>query len=245
MNNHEEYCYVDVHCHCYEYSLDYLQKHKDFIIVIVSDDVESSIKTIEYAQKLDNIVPCVGIHPWSIEEAKISDIETISRLIDKYNVKCIGEVGLDTKFVPKTIDKQREFFNKFLQLAKEYDLVMNIHAAGTWNEVLDLLIKNSIEKAIIHWYTGPPNLIDEIASQGYYIGVNPAWKIQKKHREIISLAPISILITESDAPYNYRGLKMEPRMVVDSIKYIGEVKKLHYDDVVKRISNNFRNLFKI
>jgi len=57
---------------------------------------------------------------------------------------------------------------------------LNIHAAGTWKEVLEYLIKYDINRALIHWYTGPIDLVKEIERLGYYISINPALKVGQK-----------------------------------------------------------------
>jgi len=232
-----------MHCHCHEIPIDVLKQfEKDIIIVIVSDDIESSIASIELYRKLNNVIPCIGIHPWSIKDSSREDLDFIVSLVKKYDIACLGEIGLDKRFVPETIEKQRIFFNKFLELAKEYDLVLNLHTAGTWKEVFDLLIRNNIDKAYFHWYTGPLHVLEMIIEAGYYIGANPAWKIQKKHREILMKTPIDSVITESDAPYNYRGLKLSPLHVKDTVKLLADIHRVSIEDVKLAIWNNFYKL---
>lgn len=240
--------YIDAHCHCYEIPFNEIETYvneKSLTIVCVSDDVESSIKTVELARSLDNIVPCIGIHPWSVEESRREDLDLIQGLVEENDVACLGEVGLDTRFVPESIERQRLYFNFFTDLAREYGLTLNIHAAGTWDEVLEVLVKKDIERAHIHWYTGPKNLLDKVLELGYTIGANPAWKIQRKHRSIIEEAPLNILLTESDAPYKYRGLEMSPLMVIDTINYISRIRQVPVDHVVHVIENNFKRIFSV
>ncbi len=237
--------YIDMHNHGHELDEEIILEFKyDYILVIVSDDLETSYKTIELSKKYDFIKPCIGIHPWNIGEAAIGDLEKITEIIDKEDIRCLGEVGLDTRFVAKTIDKQRMFFKKFLELAREYNLLLNLHTAGTWREVLDLLIRYDIDKAYFHWYTGPINLLDEITDKGYYIGANPAWKIQAKHRRILEYAPLDIILTESDAPYRYRGLEMSPELVKDTIKFLAEAKDISISNVRASIYRNYLRLYR-
>ncbi|RLG75420.1 MAG: TatD family deoxyribonuclease [Thermoprotei archaeon] len=238
--------YVDSHCHLYEYSIDNIKEYlKILIIAAVSDDLESSIETLNLASKFNNIVPCVGVHPWEVGNTPREHVRKIISLIGKHGIKCLGEIGLDKKFVPETIDRQREFFTEFLQAAQEYELVVNIHAVNTWNEVLELLRKYDIEKAVFHWYTGPVELIDEITYSGYFISINPAFTIQDKHRRIVDYIDLEFLLTESDGPYNYRGLKLNPLMVKETVEYVSKVKKLSIGNVKKIIYDNFRKLFTV
>jgi len=234
--------YVDMHCHCHELGLDYLENYRGVLkIVCVSDDPDSSLATVMLAEKLD-VIPCIGIHPWEAHLFSEKDVESLARLISERGVKCLGEVGLDKKFYPHTLDHQLKLFTKFLELGREHDLVFNLHTAGAWSEVLELLIRNDIGKAYFHWYTGPLELLDQIIEAGYYIGINPAWKIQEKHRLVIEKTPLSSIITESDAPYRYRGLDMKPELVIETTEYIARVKNTEPSIVKSTVYSNLRKL---
>lgn len=236
--------YVDSHCHLYEYSESDVEDFTSyFLIAAVSDDIYSSLKTLTIASKYSNVIPCIGIHPWEVGNTPKEHIGKIVDLISKYEVKCLGEIGLDRRFVPETIDRQREFFIQLLQIAQDYDLTMNIHAVNTWAEVLGLLRKYDIERAIFHWYTGPLDLIDEIVDAGYYISINPAYTVQEKHRKVIHYADLEYIVTESDGPYNYRGLKLNPKMIKETVKYIAEIKGLNIEKVRNIIYENFKKIF--
>ena len=236
--------YVDAHSHSHEYSLEELQGILEKLpihIVIVSDDLDTSLKTLRYAENLPGrVTPCVGVHPWSvktresIEEAR----KTVELALDR-RVKCLGEVGLDTKFVGETIELQREVFRVFLEAARDHGLILNLHTAGTWEEVLNLLERYDIGYANFHWYTGPLHLLKRIEENGYTISINPAIRIQKKHQNVVANAPLEIMLTESDAPYEYRGIKMSPELVPEVVEHIARIKGLEVDEVAEAVLENF------
>lgn len=238
--------YVDAHVHCSELTdiSEYI-KNGDYMLACVSDDEQSIHETLTLGEQYGtNIIPCIGVHPWSVHEHRLDEIQRIiNRIISDEKITCIGEVGLDKRFKPETYSIQLEFFNLFLKLAKEFNLALNLHTAGTWREVFELLIRNDIEKAYFHWYTGPLELLEAIRDAGYYIGINPSWRIQEKHRAIIDHADLSFMITESDAPYSYRGLDLKPSMVRDTLEYISLVKKTDINTVASTIRRNFIKLF--
>ncbi len=229
---------VDSHIHLYEFSETEIRRFKDYILLAVSDEVSSSYKTISLSLLYENVIPAVGIHPWEVDKASKKDLEKIKELIEKYDIKVLGEVGLDKKFVPHIFEKQLEVFKFFLELAKEYDLSLNLHAPDAWREVFDLLIKYDIKKAYFHWYTGPLDLLEEIKNKGYFIGINPAIKIQKKHQEILKHADLKIILTESDGPYDYRGLKLSPNLIELTLEYISKVKNISIEKLKEIIQNN-------
>ncbi|MGC9103779.1 MAG: TatD family hydrolase [Candidatus Methanodesulfokora sp.] len=206
---------VDAHCHLHE-----IGKSYDFIIIAVSDDLESSRKTLSLAG--ENVIPCIGIHPWEVDTAKESDLSEIEKIADR--VRCLGEIGLDKR--RSNYKKQMEFFRRQLLIAKDLDLSVNLHSLDSWREVLELLDRYEIRRANFHWYTGPLELLEEIEERGYFISINPAVSIQRKHMDILRAAPVEILLTESDAPYVYRGIELKPEMIKDVIKIIAKEKSM-------------------
>ncbi len=219
--------YLDAHVHLHE---DPSMKNEIPIIIAVSDDLESSKKTLEIA---DN--PCVGIHPWQVEEASEEDLKELERLLEE--ASCIGEVGLDHRYV-KDKEKQLKFFEKFLTWSKEYDLPLNIHALDAWREVFELLLKYDVKRAYFHWYNGPLDLIEEIVGQGYFIGINAALRIQKKHAKVLERTPLKAILTESDGPYRYRGLNLRPKEIPWLVRKIAEVKGTSEENVVEEVYKN-------
>lgn len=233
-----------MHSHCHEISINELiSSTKNMNIVCVSDDLSSSRVTVEIAKRYD-VIPCIGIHPWNVGEGSLRELDMLVELLLENDVECLGEVGLDRKFRWQTYSYQYKLLTKLLELSREYDLVLNLHCAGAWREVYKLVVKYSIDRAYFHWYSGPKDLVSEIAANGYYIGINPAWRVQERHREIIDVAPLSNVLTESDSPYKYKGLYMNSRMVVDTVKYIAERKNTSVDSAIRQISGNFYKLFK-
>ena len=230
---------IDSHIHAYEYGEEFISKYcnRNYMFLAVSDDYTSSLKTIGLSRKCRNVVPAIGLHPWEVSKESISELDKFASLV-RY-VRFLGEVGLDKKFVPNTWKLQLKVFNMFLELAETYGLGLSIHAAGAWREVIDLLKKRNIKVAIIHWYTGPTNLIEEITSLGFFIGVNPAIKIQKKMQDVVKVAPLEYLLTESDGPYDYRGLRLGPNLIKDAVFMIAKLKGIDVDLVFNTIYKNF------
>ena len=234
--------YVDSHCHLYKFNeieIKRIIKDKDIIILSVSEDLESSLKNIVLSQLNENIIPAMGIHPWNIEKINENTFKIIEDIIKDNKVKILGEIGLDKKFKPETFEKQKEIFEKFLNLAIEYDLNLNLHTPNASNDVFDLLIKYDIKKAYFHWYSGDEKLLEEIIDKGYFIGINVATIVNEKYKKYIEIANIENIITESDGPYNYKGIILHPDMLKDLYKLISDIKRVSLKELSNIIKNNF------
>ncbi len=234
--------YIDSHCHLYKFNeieIKRIIKNKDIIILSVSEDLESSLKNLVLSQLNENVIPAVGIHPWNVENVNENTFKIIEDIIKENKIKILGEIGLDKKFKPETFEKQKEIFEKFLNLAKEYDLNLNLHTPDASDEVFNLLIKYDIKKAYFHWYSGDEKLLEEIIDKGYFIGINVATIMNEKYKRYIEIANIKNIITESDGPYNYKGIILHPDLLKDLYRLISNIRKIDLEELSNIIQTNF------
>jgi len=68
--------------------------------------------------------------------------------------------------------------------------------------------------------------------------------VQEKHKDVVEYVDLKYIITESDAPYEYRGLKLTPELVKKLIHYIGELKSVDVLLVENTVYSNFNKLFR-
>ncbi|MCE4601191.1 MAG: TatD family hydrolase [Desulfurococcales archaeon] len=219
--------YYDMHIHLHEFEdPEEALEANDTVLVAVSDDLESLTATVELAKSFGNVIACAGYHPWNFRGGgSLQEAYEVARAFYRLDLECIGEVGLDKKFVPaETWNAQVEVFKTFAGLARETDSYMTIHSPNAWRDALKIIVDLGVARAMFHWYTGPLDLIPVIAGNGYYISINPAVRIQEKHRRVAFQAPLEAMVFESDGPYNYRGLRLTPRMIPGSIKLVAELK---------------------
>ncbi len=241
---------IDVHCHLHEYSDEEVSEILSLfkgVIVSVGDDEESSRRNLDLASRYPGrVIPCLGLHPWEVKgRDSVEEARRIAELIVEQGVPCIGEVGLDKKFCPQTIDVQREVFNVFLEAAAETGAMLNIHSPKAWREVLDAALRAGVKRLNFHWYTGPVELLEEIEAQGYTVSVNPALRIQAKHRLVVEHAPLEMILTESDAPYKYRGMRLTPLMIPMVIREIAAIKGVSPDVVERVVARNASRLLSL
>ncbi|HEW63919.1 TatD family hydrolase [Fervidicoccus fontis] len=237
--------YIDAHTHAYEYEEKSLSNYeKEFLLIAVSDDAESSKRTVKLSEDFKAVYPCVGIHPWNVSRSSREDIKTIENMLENSESPCLGEVGLDARMHPETFERQKEFFASFLDIAREYDAILNIHALDAWELVYELITKKEINRAIFHWYNGPIELMQKIQETGYYISINVALKMQKKHEEVARKADLKKLLTESDGPYIYKGTLLKTEMIPEAIKYLAEIKGVGENYLREKIYENFFDLVK-
>ncbi|MEM3066170.1 MAG: TatD family hydrolase [Nitrososphaerota archaeon] len=229
---------MDAHSHLYEFKNP--ERFRNIAIIVVAEDYHTSLEALRLGESLDNVSPSVGIHPWKLLEVSDDEVKEVCRLIGRGGVKCIGEVGLDKRHAKASFERQMEVFDTFARLAFEYSLPMNLHCLDAWQKTLDILLKRDVSRALFHWYTGPLDLLEKISSVGYFVSINPMGAIQKRHREVARLTDIRSILTESDGPYVYRGVRLEPPMVENSLTVIAEARGMYREVVEERVAENFR-----
>lgn len=238
----------DMHVHLYEYSDSEIERileyNRNLVVVAVSDDPESALRTVEISQSYpDRVVACIGFHPWNLREGGVDAAWESLRMAYRLAPRCIGEVGLDRRFLGEdTWPLQLNIFKRFVELAVEIDSFLNIHAPDAWKHAAGIIAQMGPVKAMLHWYTGPSTLVEAARQYGLYFSINSALRIQRKSLEAAKLIPLEYMVVESDGPYNYRGLTLNPSMVEDTIRIIAGLKGVEFEKAAEIIEGNSRKL---
>lgn len=210
------------------------------IIVTAGGSRKDNIEVDEITRRT-KIFGVVGIGPdvAGREEVDISSIGQIASL-NKYVVG-IGEVGLDFKITqdPGEIEAQRRVFLKQIELSKQLDIPLVIHARKAIREVIDILVGNDVEKAMFHFFEGGVDEARLAEKNGYLISIPPLHSTKRKR--VIDAVGMSTLVAETDAPV----AGSVPGDVRKSIEYIAQIKRLDVDEVIVKTSDNVREFFYI
>ena len=250
--------YFDVHCHLILYpnipKIIQNAKDSEVSIVAVSMDVIDNQKTLNLARTYHNVHAMLALHPFSpISKIppKLEDAKKISILIEENLdiIVGIGEIGLDHYFLKDKAlyPEQNEVFNYFLDIAEKLNLGISVHGKNAENDVFKHLKSRKIKPIVIHWYSGPQNLIDEGIKRGYYFSITPAVLYSAKHRIVVEKVPLAQLLTESDGPVNYRiknkSIIGEPILVIDVVSEIAEIKGIKREIVQQKVYLNAKKLY--
>lgn len=149
-------------------------------------------------QKYKYVRLCLGYHPQIANEFQF-DKHLFSQLAKK--TKYIGEVGLDFSNESKeTILKQIEAFEYITSPKFNNGRIYSIHSKGTEDHILDILVRNKVKHAILHWYTGKLTTLDKLVDNGFYFSLNPKMLATKNGAKVINRIPTSRILFETDAP---------------------------------------------
>lgn len=154
----------------------------------------------------------------------------------------IGEVGLD--YSAKNVNSkaiQIEAFDLICQNAASYNKILSVHSRMAEKDTLDILTRNGIKRAIIHWYTGDLETFKLFVQAGYYFSVNANMCAAIKGRNIVKHIPLDKLLIESDGPFTkVNSRKYTPMDLALTYRCVSDL--LEITDLEKVVFSNFNRL---
>jgi TatD DNase family protein len=242
---------VDAHTHLDRYgeeidaALAEITRHRIFSIA-TSMNIPSYRHNAEIAGRCPFVLPIFGVHPWNAT-GYVEHLDDLAGPIERSPM--LGEVGLDRYFVKQAsrFPDQHRIFEVFVRAAAEQNKVLNLHTTGAEREVLDCLDRYHIERAIIHWYSGPLEILDEMIARGYYFTVGIELGLSAKIQAIARRIPSDRLLTETDNPGGVKWLMGKVGMPVairDVIQAVAEATATTPQAVTETVWSNLRRLVK-
>lgn len=234
---------IDTHFHLdhysnHEYWYKEINKLEQYTLC-VTNTPEIYYSCIKLYRESKYIKFALGFNPQQIKEVKFNKRLFLHQLS---STKYIGEVGLD--FSKKYIDtknKQMEVFDFICKESAAKHKILSVHVRNSEKEAFDIMKKNNVTKAIIHWYSGSIKMMQQYIDAGYYFSVNANMCMTNNGKRIISAIPIDRLLVESDGPYTkVETLKYKPTFLCKTYALINSI--INEKDFERIIFENFHRL---
>ncbi len=211
-------------------------------------DIESSVFSVDLANKYDYIYAACGIHPEEADKIPENYIEILKNLARNEKCVAIGEIGLDYYWRQDNKEKQKELFENQILLSKELDLPIIVHDREAHGDTLEILKKHK-PKGVLHCFSGSPETAEEILKLGMYIGLGGAltFKNARKAVEVAEILPSDRLLLETDCPYMapvpFRGKRNYSGYIPYIAEKVAEIKGIDPQTVLDITSENAKKLF--
>lgn len=152
----------------------------------------------------------IGILPW-LEDI---DDESVLGLLERNPRLGVGETGLDRRYGGR--ERQYAVFSKLCTYARDMDRVLSIHSVGRSEEILGLLGKYGIRKAVFHGFSSSYEVARKICLAGYHISLGPKCVHLRDYGRIIGL-PLLVETDMETGPAQQKSLKwLYDRLCMDS-----------------------------
>src|SRR3989344_5196777 len=272
--------YIDIHSHISfpDFDADREEvigrmKEKKVWAIDVGTDLENSRKASENATANQSVFSSAGLHPTD-KENKVFDSEVYKKLFANPKVVAVGECGLDyfrgvqskiSNLPPKSDppqaeksrnfkERQREIFEKQIEMALELDKPLMIHCRDAYNDLLEILRSYSVKyssklRGNMHFFAGSWNEAKNFLDLGFTLSFTGVITFARDYDEVIKNAPLSMLLTETDAPYvtpvPHRGKRNEPAYVERVAQSIAKIRGEDEEAVSKTLVENATRVFRL
>ncbi|MFJ3723955.1 TatD family hydrolase [Streptomyces sp. NPDC090045] len=241
-------------------------------VVQVGCDVKGSRWAAETAAAYENVHAAVALHPneaprivlgdpdgWSRQGARagggegaldeaLAEIEALAALD---HVKAVGETGLDYfRTGPDGMAAQERSFRAHIEIAKRQNKALVIHDREAHADVLRVLREEGApERTVFHCYSGDADMARECAAAGYYMSFagTVTFKNAAPLREALAVAPLELVLVETDAPYltpaPYRGRPNAPYLIPLTVRAMAAVRGIDEDAMATALAANTARAF--
>ncbi|MCD9086898.1 TatD family hydrolase [Stenotrophomonas sp. SY1] len=193
--------------------------------------------------------PAYGLHPMFLSEHRPEHLAQLREWVEREAPVAIGECGLDFFVEGLDADSQRHYFQGQLELAREFQLPLVVHARRAVDEVIQRIRRTGRLRGVVHSFSGSPEQARQLWDQGFLIGLGGPLTYPRANRlrTLVTQMPLEFLLLETDAPdqpdAGIRGQRNEPARLLDIAQTVAELRGQPIEEVAAQTTANARRLF--
>jgi len=215
-------------------------------IIAVGENLSDARKNLELAIRYPMLKPAAGLYPTHLDLNQAGEMADFIRQ-NHSSLAAIGEVGLDYWVVKEAPEKavQREILKRFIELAQELDLPLNVHSRSAGRHAIALLLENNAVRVQMHAFDGKAGAALPAVEAGYFFSIPPSVTRSRQKQKLVKRLPLSCLLIETDSPVlgpspNERN---EPANIWHCVKAIAALKETSEEAVIAAVSENTERLY--
>ena len=190
-----------------------------------------------------------GLHPMYLADHAPAHLHALRDWIKRERPIAIGECGLDFYIDGLDATTQRDYFRAQLELAREFDLPVILHARRAVEEVIATLRRIGGLRGVVHSFSGSEEQARQLWDSGFLIGLGGpvTYERARRLRALASNMPLEFLLIETDAPdqplASQRGQRNEPAALLEVAQTIAHLRGISLETLALATSANARRLF--
>lgn len=246
--------FVDTHCHIFKSDYDNIDEvlnnasnNNVKYYINNGSDREYNKEVLELVKQYDNMYGALGIHPETVDDYSLDDIEFIKNNLSNEKIVAIGEIGLDYHYTKENKDEQIKLLEIQLSLAEEYNLPVIIHSRDATEDTINTLKKFNC-RGTIHSFSGSLETAKIYIKMGYLLGVNGVITFKNCNiKDVIKEVGLNNIVLETDSPYltpvPYRGMQNNPSHILDIAKFVSELYNVSLEELSYRTNENIKRMY--
>jgi TatD DNase family protein len=195
------------------------------------------------------MVPAYGLHPLLLDEHRPEHLDQLAQWLADQPHAAIGECGLDYYVDGLDADTQRHYFQAQLDLARQFDRPLVVHARRAVEEVTLALRRTGGLRGVVHSYAGSEEQARQLFELGFCLGFGGpvTYDRARRIRRVVASMPIEFLLLETDAPDQpnacHRGERNEPARMVEVLKTIAALRNTSEEAIAEATTANAIRVF--
>lgn len=252
---------TDTHTHLYseEYDQDrnqVIQKALDsgvsrFFIPSIDSSYTSKMYDLE-SHFPENIFLMMGLHPTYVKENYLEELAHVEAELEKRKFHAIGEIGIDLFWDKTFLKEQQHAFKHQIQLAKKYNLGINIHCRDAFDEVFEVLESEKDDNlfGIFHCFTGDLAQAKLAISFGMKLGIGGVSTFKNgKIDQFLNQIDLQHIVLETDSPYlapvPFRGKRNESSYTLLIAQKLSQIYNVSVEEIASITTKNSKAVFGI
>ena len=195
------------------------------------------------------LYPAWGLHPMFLDQHRPAHLDALRDWLQRERPCALGECGLDFFVEGLDPDTQRMYFQRQLELAREFDLPLILHARQALEDVILAIRRIGGLRGVVHSFSGSAEQAQRLFDLGFHLGIGGpiTYERAKRLRAIVATMPIEFLLLETDAPdqplHGHRGERNEPARLREVASTVAMLRNESIEAIAASTSANARRLF--
>jgi TatD DNase family protein len=195
------------------------------------------------------LFPVYGLHPMYLDAHRKEHLAQLREWLERERPLAVGECGLDYFVEGLDREAQSHYFEAQLQLAREFDLPVIVHARRAVDPVITAIRKVGNLRGVIHSYPGSMEQARQLWDLGFMLGLGGPVTYERANRlrKLAAEMPLEHLLLETDSPdqpdAGIRGKRNEPARLREVLRAIAELRGEDETHVAAVTTANARRLF--
>ena len=219
-------------------------------VINVSASAEGIERTVELTQRYPFIWGAVGVHPDEVGTMDSGTLERMRELCGEEKIVAVGEIGLDYYWDKENHDRQKEWFVRQMDVAREMKKPIIVHSREAAADTLQVMKDARAGEigGVIHCFSYAKEMAREYLNMGFYLGIGGVvtFKNARKLKEVVEYAPLESILVETDSPYlapvPNRGKRNSSLNLPYIIEEIARIKQVSAAEVERITEANARKL---
>jgi TatD DNase family protein len=197
-------------------------------------------------------LPMIGLHPTSVREDYLSQLDILENMATKHKFIAIGEIGIDLYWDKTFLKEQLIAFRRQISFAINKHLPVVVHSRESFPEVFSVLDEFDGKglKGVLHAFTGNINDAVKAINMGFKLGIGGIVTFKNSGLDkIVKETGPGSLILETDSPYlapvPYRGKRNESSYICIINKKLAEIFGTSEEEVAAITLANSTALFNL